>query len=57
VWAREILPASQTARTLENSRPDLITVSAVDRVGNLSPPAALRKTQPVQTGKNMMMIN
>ena len=41
VWATEILPAHQTTRTFENFKPDLVAVSAVDRVGNLSSPAVL----------------
>jgi hypothetical protein len=53
VWATEILPASQTVRTFESSRPETVAVSAVDRVGNVSSPAALKKTQPVRTGRGM----
>jgi hypothetical protein len=41
VWTTEILPANQTSRTFENSRPGTIAVRAVDRVGNLSSPAVL----------------
>jgi hypothetical protein len=51
VWATEILPAGQTARTFENSKQEMVAVSAVDRVGNMSSPAALKKTQPVRTGR------
>jgi uncharacterized lipoprotein YddW (UPF0748 family) len=57
VWATEILPAHQTTRTFENSKPDLVAVSTVDRTGNLSSPAALKKTQPVRTGKNTILLN
>jgi hypothetical protein len=57
VWATEILPASQTTRTFENSRPEMIAVSAVDRVGNMSAPATIKKTQPVRTGKGMIILN
>ena len=57
VWATEILPANQTTRTFENSRPEMIAVSAVDRVGNVSSPAALKKTQPVRSGKGTMILN
>ena len=46
VWTTEILPANQTARTFSDSKPDLIAVSAVDRVGNEGAPAALQKTMP-----------
>jgi hypothetical protein len=35
----------------------MVAVSAVDRVGNVSSPAAIRKTQPVRTGKNTMILN
>jgi len=52
VWATEILPAHQTTRTFENSKPDLVAVSAVDRNGNMSSPAALKKTLPVHVGKS-----
>ena len=36
VWATEILPAGQTARTFFNSQPEVVAVSAVDRTGNVS---------------------
>ena len=57
VWATEILPAGQTTRSFEDSKPDLVAASAVDRVGILSPPAALQKTQLVRTGKSTMILN
>lgn len=57
VWATEILPAHQTTRTFENSKPDVIAVSAVDRVGNVSSSAAIKKTQPVRSGKGMIILN
>jgi uncharacterized lipoprotein YddW (UPF0748 family) len=57
VWATEILPAGQTTRTFENFRPDLVAVSAVDRTGNLSSPAALKKTQSVHVGKSLRFSN
>jgi hypothetical protein len=41
----------------ENSKPDVIAVSAVDRVGNVSSPAAIKKTQPVRSGKGMIILN
>ena len=44
VWTTEILPANQTSRTFHDSQPDVIAVSVVDRVGNESEPAALKKT-------------
>jgi hypothetical protein len=57
VWTTEILPANQTTRTFENSKPDVIVVSAVDRVGNVSSPTAIKKTQPVRSGKGMIILN
>jgi hypothetical protein len=57
VWATEILPASQTTRTFENSRPEMVAVSAVDRVGNVSAPTAIKKTRPVRSGKSTMFLN
>jgi hypothetical protein len=57
VWATEILPAHQTTRMFENSKPDVIAVSAVDRVGNVSSPAAIKKTRPVHSGKGMIILN
>ena len=44
VWTTEILPANQTAWTFPDFKPDLIAVSAVDRVENESEPATLKKT-------------
>ncbi len=46
VWTTEILPANQTTRTFFSSPPIEIAVSAVDRVGNESEPAALKKSNP-----------
>ena len=48
VWRTKILPADSTAWTFENSKPDAISIRAVDRVGNESPPAAvlLKKVVP-----------
>jgi hypothetical protein len=57
VWATEILPANQTTRTFENSRPELVAISAVDRIGNVGSPAAIKKTQPVRSGKAMIILN
>ncbi len=55
VWATEILPANQTTRTFENSKPDLVAVSAVDRTGNLSLASVIKKFQPVRSGKGMIL--
>ena len=46
VWTTEILPAGQTTRTFENEMPEIISVRAVNRLGNLGPPAELQKTMP-----------
>ena len=72
VWTTEILPAGVMTRTFFNFRPDTIAVSAVDRTGNLSPPAAImgspaatpveppppvKKLQPAHTGRGMMLLH
>jgi uncharacterized lipoprotein YddW (UPF0748 family) len=46
VWTTEILPAGRTTQTFESAAPDIIAIRAVDRAGNLSPPAAVEKTAP-----------
>ena len=51
VWATEILPANQTTRTFENSKPDLVAVSAVDRTGNLSWPRQSKSPSRSAAGK------
>jgi uncharacterized lipoprotein YddW (UPF0748 family) len=38
IWTTQILPANQTARLFSNSAPEMISIRAVDRVGNLSAP-------------------
>ncbi|MGB7768923.1 MAG: hypothetical protein WBN22_08730, partial [Verrucomicrobiia bacterium] len=53
-WTTEILPANQTTQTFFGSQPDVIAVSAVDRVENEGEPAALKKGTPPtvrQSGK------
>jgi uncharacterized lipoprotein YddW (UPF0748 family) len=52
VWTTEILPANQTSRTFSDFRPDLIAVSAVDRDGNESAPAALKEITPPSARQN-----
>lgn len=47
VWTTEILPARQTAKTFANPAPELISIRAADRVGNLSAPAVLAAQKPV----------
>ncbi|HKW29327.1 MAG TPA: family 10 glycosylhydrolase [Verrucomicrobiae bacterium] len=46
VWTTEILPANQKAWTFDHATPDVIAVSAVDRVENEGAPAALMKAVP-----------
>jgi len=68
VWTTEILPAHQTSQTFFDARPELVTVRAVDRVGNMSSAAAIMnspgagkqtqpQTQPVRTGKGPGNLN
>jgi hypothetical protein len=60
VWTTQILPAGVTAWTFGNSRPDVISIRAVDRLGNESPPAALAPVKiaaPVRSGRGMMAPN
>jgi len=57
VWTTEILPADQTSRTFFDSKPDVVSISAVDRVGNESEPAVLKKSQLVRIGKGMIISN
>jgi uncharacterized lipoprotein YddW (UPF0748 family) len=38
IWTTQILPANQTARLFSNPAPEMISIRAVDRVGNLSAP-------------------
>ncbi len=39
VWITEIFPANESSRYCENFQPDVISLRAVDRTGNLSEPA------------------
>jgi uncharacterized lipoprotein YddW (UPF0748 family) len=45
VWTTKILPADSTTWTFDNSKPEAVSIRAVDRVGNLSSPAALVLTK------------
>jgi uncharacterized lipoprotein YddW (UPF0748 family) len=59
LWTTEILPAGQTNRTLDVSRPDAVSLRAVDRSGNLSAPTVLepKKYSPpmeVKAGTKLM---
>ena len=40
-WTSQVLPGTTTAQTWNNSVPDAVAVSAVDRKGNISRPAAV----------------
>jgi hypothetical protein len=51
VWTTEILPADQTSRVFFNSQPEVISVRAVDRAGNLSLPEMLGKNMPATAAK------
>ena len=56
-WTTEILAASQTTQNFPDAIPEVIAVSAVDRAGNLSVAAALKKTVPaVRSGKATMIL-
>jgi len=50
VWTTEILPGNQTSRVFFDFHPALVAVSAVDRTGNIGPPAAMKKADAAQTG-------
>ena len=56
-WTTEIFPAGQTDWFFENEAPEIVSVRAVDRLGNLSPPTALKKTALPRTGKRLMILN
>ena len=55
VWTTEILPAIRTNWSFAKPAPDLISISAVDRVGNPGSSAALRKYLLVPAGKGTMI--
>ena len=46
LWRTQILPANQTGCTFARSLPEVISISAVNRLGNISPPAAVQKIAP-----------
>ena len=46
VWTTQILPANQTSCVFAWSAPEVISISAVNRFGNISPPAAVQKIAP-----------
>ena len=49
VWKTQIFPANQRGCVFSRSMPDVISVSVVDRFGNISAPAAVEKTAPPPT--------
>ena len=49
VWTTQILPANQTSCVFARSAPEVISISAVNRFGNISPPAAVQKIAPPPT--------
>jgi uncharacterized lipoprotein YddW (UPF0748 family) len=51
VWTTEILPAGRTDWAFAKPAPGWISISAVDRVGGLGAPAALREYQRFPVGK------
>ena len=48
LWRTQILPANQTGCIFARSQPDVISISAVNRYGNISAPAVVQKTAPPQ---------
>ena len=48
-WRTQILPANQTGCIFARSQPEVISISAVNRFGNISPLAAVQKTMPTPT--------
>ena len=48
-WTTQILPANQGGCIFARSAPEVISISAVNRFGNISPPAAVQKTAPPPT--------
>jgi hypothetical protein len=46
VWMTQIIPANQTGCIFSNSTPEVISISAVNRFGNVSAPVAVQKTTP-----------
>jgi uncharacterized lipoprotein YddW (UPF0748 family) len=46
LWRTQILPANQTGCIFSTSTPDVISISAVNRYGNISLPATVQKTTP-----------
>ena len=49
LWTTQILPANQTGCVFARSQPKGISISAVNRYGNISPPASIEKIAPTPT--------
>jgi len=43
-WKNEILPSSRNSKIWSDSQPEVISVTAIDRNGNLSPPSVLQRS-------------
>jgi uncharacterized lipoprotein YddW (UPF0748 family) len=56
IWTTEILPANQTNTIFDSLKPDVVSVRAMDRLGNLGPPVALKRFLKLSNGKNMIYI-
>ena len=50
-WRTQILPATQTGCVFAKSAPNVISISAVNRYGNISPPATIEKIAPTPPQK------
>ncbi len=59
VWTTEILPANRTGHVFENSNPEIISIRAVNRTGNLSAPTVLSRqaSPPVQHRKKFETLD
>jgi len=56
IWTTEILPAVRTNWSFAKPAPEWISISAVDRVGDLGSPAALKKYLLVPAGKGTFIL-
>lgn len=45
-WTTQIVPANQSGCVFAKSQPEVISIRAVNRYGNISPPAAVEKNTP-----------
>jgi len=61
-WTTEILPAGRTNRIFEGSIPRVVSLRAVDRIGNLTEPVVMAPDKnapgaPVRKGKRTLILN